>query len=648
MEPDAGGPASRPAHDEWAILNPSTQPHFRGLPRRTVLAGGVAAAAAFLAPGTARAACPQPAGGGATGAAAPLLGFEPIAPATDDAVGIAAGYTAAVLIPWGTPLLGSYPPFRPGANTPEEQAQQVGMHHDGMHFFPLDRLRQNTRGLLVLNHEFTDEARLQTGPTTLPAKQTWTAQMVRRSQAAVGVSVVEIARSGPGPRAQWQVVRSRYNRRITANTPMTFAGPATGHRLLRTKADPSGRRPLGTFNNCSNGVTPWGTYLTCEENVNEFFDVPEGTPLDAESAALVARYGIGGDKYFWATSDPRFVVTAEDPNEPNRHGWVVEIDPFRPSSTPVKRTALGRLKHEGAYVHVAEDGHVVVYMGDDQANEYVYKYVSAKPWRRMVKEGTSPLDEGTLYAARFDALGTGEWLALVQGEGPLTARNGFADQGDVLVKTRLAATLVGATPMDRPEWTTVDPVSGRVYVTLTNNTEPTKVANAANPRTPNTYGHIVGLDEHDGYTGTDFFWDLLLLAGGGASALDGSTVPDAAAFGSPDGVWADPRGRLWIQTDGTQPGGANNQMLVADTSRRDLLGTPDLRRFLTGPKGCEVTGITATPDGRTLFVNIQHPGEKGESTWPGGNRGEPASRADAVARSATLVITKDDGGIVGS
>jgi uncharacterized protein len=198
-----------------------------------------------------------------------------------------------------------------------------------------------------------------------------------------------------------------------------------------------------------------------------------------------------------------------------------------------------------------------------------------------------------------------------------------------------------------------------VYVTLTNNTEPTKVANAANPRTPNTYGHIVGLDPHDGHTGTDFFWDLLLLAGGGTSALDGSTIPDAAAFGSPDGVWADPRGRLWIQTDGSQPGGANNQMLVADTSRRDLLGAPDLRRFLTGPKGCEVTGITATPDGRTLFVNIQHPGENGESTWPGGNRGELASRADtargelasradAVARSATLVITKDDGGIVGS
>jgi secreted PhoX family phosphatase len=557
------------------------------------------------------------------------------------------GYTARPFIPWGTPLLGSYPAFRPGSrdagvpggNTADEQAQQVGMHHDGMTYFPLHAGRRGSEhGLLVLNHEYTDEFYLHTGTYVPGYAPAYSADMVRKSQNAHGVTVAEIQRDRSG---EWKLVRSGRNRRITANTPMQFGGPAAGHRLVRTKADGGGRTPLGTLNNCGNGETAWGTYLTCEENFNGYFRV-DGTQ-SAESAALITRYGVGGDRNRWATQDPRFVVRPDDANEPNRFGWVVEIDPVDPRSAPIKRTALGRLKHEDATVHIAKNGRVVVYMGDDQVNEYVYKFVSADHWRTMRSRGRSPLDEGTLYVARFNEDGTGTWLPLVHGENGLTAANGFADQGDVLVKTRLAADVVKATPMDRPEWTAVDPRSGTVYVTLTNNTSRV-TPNAANPRPANTWGHIVRWDERRGdHTATSFEWDIFLLAGPGRDSAtpEGSTVLAEDSFGSPDGLWLDPDSRAWIQTDGTQPYGANNQMLAADPYRTDGAGAPEVRRFLTGVVGCEVTGIAMTPDQRTLFINLQHPGEAGGSTWP---------QQDGIAtpRSATVVVTRNDGGVIGT
>jgi secreted PhoX family phosphatase len=300
------------------------------------------------------------------------------------------------------------------------------------------------------------------------------------------------------------------------------------------------------------------------------------------------------------------------------------------------------MKHEGAYVHVSKGGRVVVYMGDDQVNEYVYKFVSAGNWKSMRARGISPLDQGTLYVARFAEDGTGQWLPLVHGRGPLAAANGFADQGDVLVKARLAASAVGATPMDRPEWTSVDQNTGMVYVTLTNNTSSSKVVNAANPRKPNRRGHIVRWSERRGdHAATSFVWDLFLLAGEGRTSGDGSTIDAEDAFGSPDGLWVDPDGRVWIQTDGSQPAGANDQMLAANPYVEDAYGAPQLKRFLTGVVGCEVTGIDTTPDRRTMFINIQHPGEDGGSTWPQGD-------GFATPRSATVVITKDDGGIIGT
>jgi secreted PhoX family phosphatase len=577
--------------------------------------------------------------GRSTAAAADLLGFDAIPLGYGDEVVVAPGYTARPFLPWGTPITGSYPAFQPGSNTADEQAQQMGMNHDGMHYFALGRgPRGSERGLLVLNQEYTDEGYLHTGALAAPDKTTWTAEMVRKSQNAHGVSVVEVYQDTSG---QWELARSSLNRRITANTPMRFAGPAAGHRLLRTGADPAGRTPLGTFNNCASGKTPWGTYLTCEENFNGYFRVDPGA-YTAEQVQLTQRYGVGGDRNNWSLHDARFVATPGEPNEPNRHGWVVEIDPFDPRSTPVKRTALGRMKHEGAFVHVSKGGRAVVYMGDDQVNEYVYKFVSAGNWKSMRARGISPLDEGTLYVGRFAEDGTGQWLPLVHGHGPLTAANGFADQGDVLVKARLAASAVGATPMDRPEWTSVDQNTGMVYLTLTNNTSSSKVVNAANPRKPNRRGHIVRWSERGGdHASTSFVWDLFLLAGEGRTSGDGSTIDVEDAFGSPDGLWVDPDGRVWIQTDGSQPAGANDQMLAANPYVDDAHGTPEIKRFLTGVVGCEVTGVDTTPDRRTMFVNIQHPGEDGGSTWPQGD-------GFATPRSATVVITKDDAGIIGT
>jgi secreted PhoX family phosphatase len=540
--------------------NPTHGPSFdevveRRASRRSVLAGGMAGAAAFL---TTNLVGSSPALARATSrvSAAELLGFTPIPVSYAGEVVVPPGYTARAFVPWGTPITGSFPAFRPGSNTAVEQEQQVGKHHDGMHYYPIGPGPSgNKRGLLVVNHEYTDESYLQTGTSTVPAKSAWTPEMVAKSQAAHGVSVIEVEEKSSG---EWSVTRWRRNRRITANTPMSFSGPAAGHRLVRTSADPAGR-----------------------------------FPFDAQSR-------------------------------------------------PVKRTALGRVKHESAYVHVVKGGRVVVYTGDDQVNEHVYKFVSKDNWKSARARGRSPLDEGTLYVAKFNDDGSGEWLPLVHGQGGLTAENGFADQGDVLIKTRLAASTVGATRMDRPEWVSVDPNTDMVYLTLTNNTSSAKVMSAANPRKPNPWGHVIRWNEKGGdHTATRFEWDLFLLAGQGRSSGNGSTIADEDAFGSPDGIWSDPDGRVRIQTDGTQPLGANDQMLAANPYVTDAAGAPELRRFLTGVPGCEVTGVVTTPDQRTMFVNIQHPGDGSPSQWP---------HLDGLTtpRSATVVITKDDGGVIGS
>ncbi|KAF1065744.1 PhoX family phosphatase [Variovorax sp.] len=619
--------------------------------RRVLVRGGLAAAVAGLfgplaAGSLAGCASTAGSGGGAVAGLGRAIGFKGIAMAAVDQVVVPEGYSAQVLYRWGDPtgVAGSMPAFRTdGSNSADDQALQAGMHHDGMAFFPIEG---SNRGLLVLNHEYVDDGLLHTD-----GMKTWTPEKVRKSMNAHGVSVIELQRDG----AKWsQVLPSRFARRVTALTPMTLSGPAAGHPMLRTAADPSGTQVLGTYNNCSNGQTPWGTYLTCEENFADYFEGPESP--DAHQKRWGIRKG-NGAKYRWHEHEPRFDVT-KNPNEPNRYGWVVEIDPQDPASTPRKRTAMGRAAHEGAATALTADGRAVVYMGEDSRFEYIYKFVS----RDAVKPGGAAanrelLDHGTLYVARFDVDGSGEWLPLVQGQNGLVADKGFASQGDVLIKSRQASDLLGATKMDRPEWTTVDPLTKEVYCTLTNNSNRGGAGqpfmDAANPRSNNTMGQIIRWKEQGDLDGTKFAWNHLVLAGDPKQSrweAQGNVKGDA--FGSPDGLMVDARGVLWIQTDvststlgkGDYTNLPNNQMLACDPTQGEI------RRFLLGPAGCEITGLTATPDLRTLFINIQHPGEPANersdpdrplavSKWPDG-AGRP--------RSATVAITKNDGGVVGT
>jgi secreted PhoX family phosphatase len=609
--------------------------HVRQHPdRRLALKSAVAAVAAMMGPV------------GYAGTSRPPLGFTAVPGSLRDAVVVPPEYEFQVLYRWGDPtgIGSSLPAFRPDAsNTAEDQALQAGMHHDGMHFFPLGS--DGRRALLVLNHEYTDEQQLHAdGAAPL------TAAKVRKSQHAVGVSVIEIERLPSGWR---QVLPSGYARRIHARTPMHIAGPAAGSALLQTAADPSGREVLGTLANCAMGVTPWGTYLTCEENFHGYFGADKS--LGGTSDAAARRYGTtpGGQWVDWYRFDERFDVL-KHPNESHRFGWVVEIDPMDPTSTPIKRTALGRKCTESATCTLTRDGRVAVYMGDDARFEFIYKFVS----RDRVRPGgyaanRDLLDHGTLYAARFDASGQGAWLELTNGD------NGHADQAEVLVHARLAASARGATPMDRPEWVAIHPRTAEVFVSLTNNSQrgaPGRPAvDAANPRASNLGGHIMRWTEAGAdAAATTFTWSHFVLAGD--PAVPGTDTrypsPQADAFGAPDGLHFDSAGLLWIQTDmsgqaigkGTYANLGNNALLCAD------LATGSIKRFLTGPNGSEITGCVVTPDRSTLFVNIQHPGEtsdsggaRANSAWPDGS--EPGS---ARPRSAIVAVRRRNGAAVGT
>jgi secreted PhoX family phosphatase len=580
------------------------------------------------------------------------VAFTPISASAEDRVRVPEGYSVRTLHRWGDPVGSAQgmPAFRTDAgNTAAEQALQAGMHHDGIQYFPLPYgSGSSTRGLLALNHEYTDDGLLHGD-----GMNGWSAEKVRKAQAAHGVSIIEVEQRD----GRWSVVApSPYARRITATTPMRISGPAAGHALMRTAADAAGVEVLGTINNCADGYTPWGTYLTCEENWNGYFVHAGGVPPEQQ------RYGVSakGAGYRWHEHDERFNA-AVHPNEPNRFGWVVEIDPFDPGAKPVKRTALGRIKHEGAALSLTSDGRVVYYMGDDQQFEYIYKFVSRDAWNRSDRAANRDLlDHGTLYVAKFNADGGGEWLELTHGRKGLTAADGFASQADILIRTRQAGDAVGATRMDRPEWAAVNPKDKSVYCTLTNNSargaKGQPGVDAANPRANNTFGHIIRWREAgDDPAATQFRWDIFVMAGDPLLAdanKHGNIKGDV--FGSPDGLWFDPAGRLWIQTDvstsvlnrGDYAGVGNNQMLCADVA------SGRISRFLTGPRGCEVTGVAMTPDGATMFVNIQHPGEspseRSDPSRPQANSSWPDGPAGGRPRSATVVIRREDGGIVGT
>ena len=549
-----------------------------------------------------------------------LISFPPVPAANSSGPvpTISSDYQFDVLIPWGTSIQPGGPEYDGNPSTrptAAQQTQQVGIGHDGMWFFPIGN--GNDRGILAINNEYGTNMHVlgKSAPQSL--------EDVRLSQHAHGVSVVEIQKIN----SKWERVSSTNARRIHVNTPVTFSSPAAGHPLLQT---PAGNSPKGTLNNCANGHTPWGTYLTCEENFNGYFGATGSwIPTEAQK-----RYGFraAGSGYNWHNFDPRFDLSNPSyTKEENRFGWVVEIDPMNASQTPVKRTALGRFKHENAELVVGQGGRAVVYMGDDERFDYIYKFVSESNWRSMQARGISPLDRGKLYVAKFNDNGTGNWIELTINNPVLKAK--FADQVEILTYVRMAADAVGATPMDRPEWISAAP-NGDVYCTLTNNTSRT-TPNAANPLAPNPFGHIIKWRDSNNHVGTTFTWDIFVLA-------KDTHNNSESAFSSPDGFWADPDGRLFIQTDGTQPtiNGVtlNDQMLVANPNTREI------RRLFSGVTDCEVTGVAVTPDRRTMFINIQHPGD-GDPT----KTNFPAPQGSGkIPRDATVVITRKNGGIIGS
>jgi secreted PhoX family phosphatase len=477
--------------------------------------------------------------------------------------------------------------------------------------------------------------------------ESMTAELCAVEMAAHGGSIVEIVlRDG-----RWSVVLdSPYNRRLMADaTPMQVTGPAAGHPRLATRADPGATLVQGTLNNCAGGITPWGTYLLGEENFHGYF--LGALPEEHAEAGNHQRYGVPGGWFQWGRFREEFDL-AREPNAPNRYGWVVEVDALDPDSTPKKRTALGRCKHEGAESVIAPDGRVVLYMGDDQQFEYVYKFVTTgryDPTNRAAN--LDLLDDGTLYVARFDADGTLAWLPLLHGTGPLTEANGFRSQADVVIETRRAADLLGATPMDRPEDVEAQPGTGRVYVMLTNNVRRTPAQkDAANPRAENAFGHIVEITTPDGdHTATSARWEILLRAGDPTRPEFGALWNPATSangwFGSPDNCAFDPDGRLWVATDGNDATGAADGLWGVETEG-ELRGTG--YAFFRAPVGAEVCGPCFARDGRTLFVSVQHPGDGDRATFENPTTRWPDFAPDGPPRPAVVAIRRDDGGPIGS
>lgn len=602
----------------------------KAISRRDFLkAGSAFAATGFLGGCATSTVAPATIGNKATASYA----FKGVPVSNADNVVVAEGYAAKPFYLFGDPVSDGPQWKFGGANTSDEAMEQAGQMHDGMWFFPLPVGSNNSdHGLLVMNHEYPDAKH------AFPdGDKNWSAEKVRKLHAVVGVSVIEVKKVN----GDWQVIRpSKYARRIHGLTPMTLSGPAAGTDLMKSGLDPAGREAVGTMGNCANGLTPWGTYLTCEENFHYYFAAPKRKVNKME-----ARYGLDDKtRYPHWQFDERHDSTRH-PNEFNKVGWVVEIDPFDPLSKPVKRTAIGRCRHESAYYAIAKDGRVVIYTGDDSRFEYVYKFVTRDKWNPSDRKANMDLlDHGTLYVARYKDGGKGEWIELAAGKNGLTAEKGFPSQAEVVTFARAAGDLVGATQCDRPEWIVVQPKTGEVYASFTGNkdrgTTPGKNGKGpANPRDNNIFGHIVRWREAGGdAAATTFDWDVFVNCGDPAHsnpALRGDINGDS--FTNPDGLTFDYRGNLWIVTDTAEATDAelafrgNDAMLAADTQTRET------RRFLTGPIGCEVTGLCFTPDDKTAFVNIQHPTD----SWPNKAR-------DGQPRTATLAITKNDGGVIGS
>jgi len=628
--------------------NPSSEPTIgelveRRLGRRAALRGlvGAGAAAALARELLDSTALAQPTGPS-------TLTFKEVAHGLDKAQHVPEGYEAQLLIRWGDPVEADAPAFDPNNLTAAAQEKQFGYNCDfiGLHTLPAGSTAGD-RFLMVVNHEYTDPGLMFAGLGAGRAVNLKvTKEQAEVEMAAHGGAVIEIVREN----GKWLVVpNSKYARRLSANTAFDISGPAAGHDKLKTSADPSGRKVLGMLNNCAGGETPWGTWLTAEENFNGYFG---GDAEKMPDAKAYKRYGISKATWYgWSKYFDRFNVEKE-PNEPNRFGWIVEVDPYDPTATPIKRTALGRFKHEGCHHALAKDGRVVIYMGDDERFDYVYKFVTAKPWSRQDPAANRDLlDEGTLYVARFADDGKIEWLPLVQGQGPLTAENGFASQADVMIYTRIAADLLKATPMDRPEDVEANPVNGRVYVLLTNNTRRTEQqVNRANPMARNAHGHVIEITPKAGdHAALDGTWSIFLV--GGKPGIDpGARYHRATTengwLSCVDNCTFDSKGRIWLATDGApSAAGIADGLYGADTSG---YGRGLTRCFFQAPTGAEVCGPILTPDDSTLFLAVQHPAEDAGSTFEKPSTRWPDFKDGMPPRPSVIAITKKGGGTIGS
>jgi hypothetical protein len=628
-----------------------------GIARRTLLKGALALAGAAALPlsvGRARAATPS------------TLSFAELDRIRDANDHWPAGYRRQILIRWGDPIVPGAPAFDPANPSGEAAQRQFGVNNDFTHFMPLPQGADGAeRGLLVVSHEYATPYLMFPGLDAETYREAMTDEQIRAVMASVGMSVVEVRKAG----VDWEVVLdSAFNRRIHMGTEMALSGPAAGDDRLKTSADPTGTRVLGTISNRNGGITPWGTVLSGEEGGMDVFAGDYTTLPDQE---LVERQGWDeedNDAYGAGRLEPRLRYE-EEPNEPMRFDWVVEFDPLDPTSTPVKRTALGRFTHEGAQCAVVPDGRVVVFMGDDDDFEYLYRFVTRDSWNPDDRAANRDLlDHGTLSVARFAADGTVTWIPLLAGDGPLTAEAGFRSQADVVLRTRMAADLVGATPMDAPEGFIVHPGTEKLYVAMTENEDrlaagegdEREAVNVANPRAPNPHGHILemvppGAPDAPDYAADTFSWDVFVLCGNPAIPEEGARFhPETSAngwFTDPDNLSVDPAGRLWVATDGPPPEGIADALFVMDTEGP---GRALPRLFHVAPVGSECCSPTFTPDGRAVFVSVQHPGElrieddedatsitDAGTAWPDFVSGMPP-------RPAVVVLSRDDAAALGS
>lgn len=596
---------------------------MRRFGRREMLQGGLGVAAATVLFGTAALTT--------CSGKDEVFEFDEISGGIDVTHHVADGYEAQILLRWGDPIFEDSPAFDPEVQSVETQLKQFGFNNDYIGYFSLDGA--DDRALLCVNHEYTIEEVMFPGLARQDkiAFRDMTHELTDIEMAAHGVTVVEIALE----KGKWKpVLSSRYNRRIsTYDTVMSVDGPAAGHARLKTKADPSGKKIIGTVNNCAGGVTPWGTYLTAEENFHKYF-WGEGN-----KGWRNQRYGVPAKNYGWGKFYDRFDIDKE-PNEPNRFGWIVEIDPFDPTSVPVKHTMLGRLSHEGAECILNKDGRAVVYCGDDGRFEYIFRFVSANKFDPKNRAANMKLlSEGTLSVAKFHEDGRLEWLDLIYGKEPLIPHKGFYSQADVLIDARIAADLLGGTPMDRPEDVQPNEKNGKVYAMLTNNNKRKPGSeNVANPRPENLFGHIVEMTPPGGdHSAPIFDWTILLQCGDPAISDVGSvwhpeTTKDGW-FACPDNCAIDADGRLWVATD---QGSATKKTKKADglyAVETEGAGRGKSKLFFRCPEGAEMCGPHFSPNGENLFLAVQHPG----GSWPD-------FKADMPARPSVVAVRRKGGG----